>query len=387
MRVRRLFACAVAAWILAAAPAWAAELIGQVTFNGQPVPGATVTATKPSGGQDGTEIKKVTASDPQGVYRFPDLAEGIWTVTCRCSASRRCRARSRFRPTRRRRPSNSRCCRSTEITRGLPKQAAEPPLAAAVARRRATPAARNSRRRRTAAVTHRRRRRGRGAGPGPPAASSAPPPIPTRRRRRRPPRAIRFRDDGDDAGGGNANAAADGLLINGSVNNGAASPFAQARAFGNNRPGGRGLYNGGVGLLTSNSAFDSRPFSFNGAAGAQAAVQRRALHRQLRRSAPHPELMRRGPNFFGNYQRVQDHNATTQSALMPTALERGGDFSQSAQRVRPAGAASSIRPPASRSPATSSRPIASARRRRRCSATTRSRTPTAAASTTRRRSR
>ena len=35
------------------------------------------------------------------------------------------------------------------------------------------------------------------------------------------------------------NAAAAGLLINGSVNNGAASPFAQARAFGTNRPNQR----------------------------------------------------------------------------------------------------------------------------------------------------
>ena len=82
MSVRRLIACAVAAWLLAAAPAWAAELLGQVTFNGQPVPGATVTATKGSG-QDGDVIKKVTASDPQGVYRFPDLAEGTWSVTVR----------------------------------------------------------------------------------------------------------------------------------------------------------------------------------------------------------------------------------------------------------------------------------------------------------------
>ena len=38
--------------------------------------------------------------------------------------------------------------------------------------------------------------------------------------------------------------------------------------------------------------------------------------------------MRRGPNFFGNYQHVQNHDATTQSALMPTGLERSGDFSQ-----------------------------------------------------------
>ena len=77
----RVCACVAAVWLFAAAPAGAAELVGQVTFNGQPVPGATVTATKATGGADGGELKKVTAADPQGVYRFPDLAEGVWTIT------------------------------------------------------------------------------------------------------------------------------------------------------------------------------------------------------------------------------------------------------------------------------------------------------------------
>jgi hypothetical protein len=53
--------------------------------------------------------------------------------------------------------------------------------------------------------------------------------------------------------------------VNGSVNNGAASPFAQMAAFGNNRRGQRSLYNGGVGVQLGNSAWDARPFSFGGA--------------------------------------------------------------------------------------------------------------------------
>jgi hypothetical protein len=48
--------------------------------------------------------------------------------------------------------------------------------------------------------------------------------------------------------------AADGLLVTGSVNNAAASPFAQARAFGNARPGQRSLYTGGFGLTLGNQA-------------------------------------------------------------------------------------------------------------------------------------
>src|SRR4029079_16710350 len=57
--------------------------------------------------------------------------------------------------------------------------------------------------------------------------------------------------------------AADGLLINGSVNNGAASPFAQSAAFGNTRRGGRSVYNGTVGAILGNSAWDARPYSFS----------------------------------------------------------------------------------------------------------------------------
>ena len=58
--------------------------------------------------------------------------------------------------------------------------------------------------------------------------------------------------------------ASDGFLINGSVNNGAASPFAQSPAFGNNRNSANGLYTGGIGVLLGNAAFDARPFSLTG---------------------------------------------------------------------------------------------------------------------------
>ena len=149
-----------------------------------------------------------------------------------------------------------------------------------------------------------------------------------RSRRRRRPRAIRFATTTDDARD-NSGAAADGLLINGSVNNGAASPFAQARAFGNNRPGGRGLYNGGIALLTSNSALDGRPFSFNGQTAPKPDYNDLQFNATFGGPIKIPRLLRRGPNFFGNYQRSQDHNNTSQSAVMPTALERAGDFSQS----------------------------------------------------------
>jgi len=46
---------------------------GQVTFGGLPVPGATITATQ--GGK-----KFATSTDQLGLYSFPDLADGKWTM-------------------------------------------------------------------------------------------------------------------------------------------------------------------------------------------------------------------------------------------------------------------------------------------------------------------
>ena len=123
--------------------------------------------------------------------------------------------------------------------------------------------------------------------------------------------------------------AEDGLLINGSVNNGAASPFAQARAFGNNRPGQRSLYNGGLGLLMGHSAWDARPFSFAGARTPK--PDYRDVHVLATFGGPFriPGLFRNGGNAFFGYQRTADHDATTQSARMPTEREREGLFDTS----------------------------------------------------------
>jgi hypothetical protein len=123
---------------------------------------------------------------------------------------------------------------------------------------------------------------------------------------------------------------ADGFLINGSVNNGAASPFAQLAAFGNNRRNARSLYNGGVGVLLGNSALDARPFSFTGQQTSKPSYNDMQIMGSFAGPLRIPRLLtRNAPNLFLGYQRTVDHNASTESALMPTALERAGDFSQS----------------------------------------------------------
>ena len=61
--------------ILAFSPVLSAtEHYGQVGFTGLAVPGAKVTAI-----QGDKQI--ITTTDQGGLYRFPDLSEGTWTIT------------------------------------------------------------------------------------------------------------------------------------------------------------------------------------------------------------------------------------------------------------------------------------------------------------------
>ena len=59
--------------LLLALPAAAAEHFGRVTFNGLPVPGATVTAAQ-------RDQQLVTVTDQDGVFRLASVADGAWTV-------------------------------------------------------------------------------------------------------------------------------------------------------------------------------------------------------------------------------------------------------------------------------------------------------------------
>jgi hypothetical protein len=123
--------------------------------------------------------------------------------------------------------------------------------------------------------------------------------------------------------------AADGLLINGSVNNGAASPFAQVPFFGNNRRGARPLYNGGVGVVIDNSALNARSFSLTGQDTPEPNYSRMVGSFNFGGPIRIPGLIsNNGPNFFVGYQRIQNRSANTQTTRMPTERERSGDFSQ-----------------------------------------------------------
>ena len=58
--------------------------------------------------------------------------------------------------------------------------------------------------------------------------------------------------------------ASDGFLVNGSVNNAAMSQYSLDQAFGNRRPNSKSLYTGGFAAVLNNSALDARPYSLSG---------------------------------------------------------------------------------------------------------------------------
>jgi hypothetical protein len=267
------------AWLVALSLAAAAEFHGQVTFTGLPVPGATVTAT-----QGAKHL--VTSTDQQGLYSFPDLADGKWVIQVEMTGFAPLEQDVVIGP-------NTPAAKWELKLAPLDQIKAEIVGAGHGVPLRPVP----------------------GAGGGAAEAKSEP---------AKPTSLATPEKELEDL----SQRAVDGLLINGSVINGAASPFAQAFAFGNNRNGGRGLYNGGLGLIFDNSALDARPFSLSGQNTPKPAYSRITGIATLGGPLKIPHLLRHGPNFFVAYLWTRDADATTQSALVPDSAERGGDFSQ-----------------------------------------------------------
>ena len=123
-------------------------------------------------------------------------------------------------------------------------------------------------------------------------------------------------------------------ILNGSVVNGAASIFAQPRAFGNNRPPVGARYSGAVTSVLGNSAWNAPPYSFGSSTTPAPSYGDVQLGFTLAGPFKIPGLVRNGPQTGITFQHRLSHNTITQSALMPTAAERAGDFSQSAATIR-----------------------------------------------------
>lgn len=260
------------------------EYRGLVTYHGLPVPGATVTL------QQGLQ-KYTTTTDAQGFYIFTGLRDGAATIAVA----------------------------STGFGATDPKEqpitiAADTPLGKTelkmlgVAEMRAALKPVPS-----AAITEVQARSEptrTAEAPRPPAGSAPPPP---------PPAEV-------------ADKAADGLLINGSVNNAATSAFSLAPRFGNTASG-RSLYSYSVNVRVDNSALDARSYSIAGINTSK--PQTNALTGGLAFQGPIkiPHLLRHGPDLFVGYQRTQNTVAITTPGLVPDQYVRVGDFSHGSATI------------------------------------------------------
>ena len=293
----------LAAAFLSAMLLSASEQHGQVKFGGLPVPGATVTATQP-----GKAFSVIT--DAQGNYSFADLADGAWTLRVEMLGFASIEQGVTVAHDA---PGSEWDLKMLPLSEMKAETASTPPP-------KATPQAPGRNTKAPAAATNT---------PGSFQrtdlnASSTQAPG----------------GAGGDASASNGGAfanqspselserASDGLLINGTANNAASSPFAQAQAFGNNRRGMRSLYNGNLGMIFDTSALDARPFSLTG----QDTPKLSYTHLQgvfaFGGPVKIPHLLSNGGNFFVNYQWTRNRNTSNATGLVPTAGERRGDFSQ-----------------------------------------------------------
>jgi hypothetical protein len=279
VRLACVFAC-----LAFASAAFASEYHGRVMFAGVPIPGAVVTMTQ------GTE-QVSTVTDSQGLYQFPQLTDGSWKihVEMRGFASL-----------------DDTITVAPNLTQGeleLKIQSLDQMLA----------------------ETH--------AAPVTPLALKPRDAETTTPDKKAPSKAATAKTDKDAAPPVSkaedevAERPSDGLLINGSVNNAATSPFTLSPAFGNRHPGLKSLYTGGFGLIYDNSALDARPYSLSGLQVPKDSYNRVTALVTLGGPIRIPHLLYHGPNFFLAYQWTRSSDATTASGLVPTAAERMGDLS------------------------------------------------------------
>lgn len=266
--------------LTAAIPALASSLKGQVTFNGLPVPGATVVITH-------DKSSYATITDAQGNYTFPEVADGNWTVHIEMTGFATVSQTVLAGPATARAPIALKLLPPGAVQAQVESIAPPIPAAPASAASAALSATKPTE---TASAT-------------PPAAASA---------------------DEDEL----RQRSMDGLLINGSVNNSESSPFALSPAFGNNRFG-QTQYYGSAGAIVSNSALDARPFSITGLDTPR--PQFSDLTGVLNFGGPLKvrHMVQKDPRFFVGYEWTRNHEDNTQSSVVPTAAERAGNFSQS----------------------------------------------------------
>lgn len=315
---------AAALW-LSTMPLMAAELHGQVKFGGLPLPGATVTASQ-------GDKKVVAVANEEGNYLFPDLADGAWNIDVEMLGFTSLK-------------------QDVTVAAGAPPAdfelkmlsldeiktiatTAPPPASISYTSPSSEPVSNTAVPVPPGGKKSANNKKG---APAPPAnqnsfqradlraqAGAAQPASDT------PPANSAFanQDPGDLS-----QRSSDGFLVNGSQNNGAASPFAQAARFGNNVRGIAGLYQFGLGFIIDNSALDAKNFSLTGQDTLKPYYNNMKVLGNFAGPIRIGHLFKAPPTVFLNYQFVHNRNDTTQPALMPLASQRTGDFSQSPAAV------------------------------------------------------
>ncbi len=275
LRLANVLFCCVLLALFASISAFASEYHGQVFTNGVPVPGATVTVSQGS--------KRLTAvTDRQGLYEFADLADGQWTIEIEMSGFVTLDAAVTVAPDA---PQAKWELKLLGIEQMLGMSQASKPL-----KTRTTAASESKPGEKVSTEAN---------------APEAPAPPP---------------DDAQEK-------AADGMLINGSDSNAATSQYSMPPAFGNHRPGAKGLYNGSFSAIVDNSVFDARPYSLTGQQTPKDFYSRITSGVTLGGPLRIPRLMPIGPTFFVGYQWTRSADAESVTGLVPDAAERGGDLS------------------------------------------------------------
>ncbi len=288
----------------------ASEHHGQVKFGGLPVPGATVTAMQGD--------KKLTAvTDQQGLYSFPDLADGVWTIQVEMLCFATLKQEVGIAPNA---PSPEWEMKllpldamKADTTKAPPAPAASGPVVASAPATAASPGAVQP----TSAKANGKK------------TAAAPPTNAQTGFQRADVNASGDAGAASEeaslvsaAGDSNQNAA-DAMVVNGSVSN-----RVERRAIGNARKGFGSRYNGDVSFILDNSALDARAFSLTGQDTLKPAYSHARFGGSFGGPLMIPHVLRSNGQFFLNYQGTRNRNASTQSGLMPTLAMRGGDFSQ-----------------------------------------------------------
>ncbi|RXH58890.1 TonB-dependent receptor [Granulicella sibirica] len=253
-----------------APPAVASEYHGQILFGGLALPGATITATQ------GTK-KLSTVSDSAGNYTFADLPDGPWKIDVEMQLFTPLHADITIAP----------------ATSPGKYDLTLLPIDQLLAQTKIL----------KAPVT----------------------PLPAA------PKAVAKKPDGSPADipkpAEDTPRPSDGFLVNGSSSNAATTQYALSQAFGNQRPGTKGLYNGGLGLTLGNSTFNARPYSISGIQTDKPSYNLVTGLASIGGPIKIPHILPQGPNFFVAYQWSRINTAATQFGLVPTAAQRTGDLS------------------------------------------------------------